>query len=258
MIESKKRAAIFFLLAFVLALIVGFLVYEKIKELNDDLGGMTEIYVADTDIPSRTLLNENQFTIMKIPNKFVTDSHITSFSKMENRVSVVPLSEGDLITEGMIKPLSNLQDEDNRLVSIQRDENVQFDQVIEALDRVDIIVSSDDKTTTFLSDIPVVYAQGADEKFSGIAVEVSKEDAEKLIHQQNYAEYIRILKANVGKSEGIDEDTSEEVEVDDEEADAEQAEEDLEDEKEKSSNNEDKAKEEKSDKKKEDKKSKKK
>lgn len=205
MIESKKRATIFFILAFILALVVGFLVYEKIKELNAELGGITEIYVANADIPSRTLLKEKQFSVMEIPNKFVTESHITDLSSIDNRVTVIPLSKGDLITKSMIKPLSNLQDENNRLVSIHRTENVQFDQVIEALDRVDIIVSLDEETYTFLTDVPVVYAQGSDEDFSGVAVELSHKDAERLIHKQNYAEYIRILKANVGKEELIQE-----------------------------------------------------
>lgn len=212
MIESKKRAGIFFILAFILALVAGYLVYEKVKELNAELGGMTEIYVANGEVPSRALLQENQLTVMEIPNKFVTDSHITDFSEVENRVSVVPLSEGDIITKNMIKPVSNLRDENHRLVSIHRKENVQFDQVIEALDRVDIIISSDEETSTFLTDVPVVYAQGTNENFSGIAVELSTEDAEKLIHQQNYAEYIRILKANVGKEDSMVTETEEPAE----------------------------------------------
>lgn len=201
MIESKKRAGIFFILAFILALAAGYLVYEKVKELNAELGGMTEIYVAKSEIASRNLLKEKQLAVMEIPNKFVTDSHITDFSKVENRVSVVPLSEGDIITESMIKPVSNLRDENHRLVSINRKENVQFDQVIDALDRVDIIVSSDEETRTFLTDVPVVYSDATKDNFSGIAVELSAKDAERLIHQQNYAEYIRILKANVGKTD---------------------------------------------------------
>ncbi|HLR07667.1 MAG TPA: SAF domain-containing protein [Bacillota bacterium] len=209
MIESKKRAGIFFILAFVLALVVGYLVYEKVKALNAELGGMTAIYVAKSEIPSRTPLKKSQLTVMEIPNKFVTESHITDLSKVENRVSVVPLSEGDIITENMIKPVSNLRNENHRLVSIHQKENVQFDQVIEALDRVDIIVSSDEETQTFLTDVPVVYAQGTEENFAGIAVELSRENAERLIHQLHYAEYIRILKANVGKANpAVNEETS--------------------------------------------------
>ncbi|MFB4169314.1 Flp pilus assembly protein CpaB [Virgibacillus sp. JSM 102003] len=209
MIESKKRAGIFFILAFILAIAAGYLVYEKVKELNAELGGMTEIYVAKDEILPRVPLKESQLSVMEIPNKFVTDSHITDFSKVENRVSVVPLSKGDIITESMIKPVSNLRDENHRLVSINRKENVQFDQVIDVLDRVDIIVSSDEETHTFLTDVPVVYSDASEDDFSGIAVELSTENAERLIHQQNYAEYIRILKANVGKAKPMEKENKE-------------------------------------------------
>src|SRR5699024_6906218 len=185
---------------FVLALVVGYLVYEKVKALNAELGGMTAIYVAKSEIPSRTPLKKSQLTVMEIPNKFVTESHITDLSKVANRVSVVPLSEGHFITENMNKPLSNLRNENHRLVSIHQKENVQFVQVIEALVRVDIIVSSDEETQTFLTDVSVVYAQAREENFAGIAVELWRENAERLIHQLHYAEYIRMKKATADKA----------------------------------------------------------
>jgi Flp pilus assembly protein CpaB len=204
MIESKKRAFIFLFLAFLLAVAAGYLVYDKVKALNSELGGMTEVYVASGDIPSRTIIKDSQITVMEIPNKFVTDSHITSKLQLDNRVSVVPLKSGDIITKNMIKPVSNLNDEDNRLVAIYSNEKIQFDQVIEALDRVDIIVSIEEKgkrkTELFMGDVPVSYAQGDEKDFKGIAVEVPSDIAPKLIHMQNYAEHIRILKANVGKN----------------------------------------------------------
>lgn len=207
MIESKKRALIFLVIAFLLAASVGYLVYEKVKSLNAELGGMTEVYVANGSVASRELIQDGQIAVMEIPNKFVTDSHITNKADLENRVSVVPLEEGDIITKNMIKPVSNLRDVDNRLVSIFRTDTIQFDQVVEALDRVDIIVSTQveagNSTKVFMSDVPVVYAQGSKDDFAGIAVEVTIDEAAKLIHMQNYAEHIRILKANVGNAEDI-------------------------------------------------------
>lgn len=206
MIESKKRAFIFLFLAFLLAVGAGYLVYDKVKDLNSELGGMTKVYVAKSDIPSRTPIKESQIDVMEIPNKFVTKSHITGKLQLENRVSVVPLKAGDIITENMIKPVSNLNNENNRLVAIYRNDKVQFDQVIEALDRIDIIVSTEvngeRKTELFMKDVPVSYAEGDEKNFAGVAVEVPEEKAPKLIHMQNYAEHIRILKANVGKMEG--------------------------------------------------------
>ena len=202
MLEAKRRAAIFLLLAFILAAVAGYLVLEKVKQLNADLGGMVEIYVSNGDIPARTLLQPNQLTKMEIPQKFLTSSHITDEKDILGQVSVVPLDEGDIITQNMLKSYSNLQNENNRLVALYRTDNIQFDQEIAALDRVDIIVSfekgGEKSTELFMKDVAVAFAQGTGENFAGIGVEISSEDATKLIHMENYAEYIRVLKANVG------------------------------------------------------------
>lgn len=213
MLEAKRRAAVFFILAFILAAATGYMVLQKVKDLNSDLGAMTKIYVAKGDIPSRTVIQENQVTVMELPNKFVTDSHITRLQDLKYQVSVVPLKKGDMITHNMIKPASNLQNENNRLVSLNSTEKVQFDQVIEALDRVDIIVSTDNngdrKTTLFMKDVVVRAADGSNKGMRGIAVEVTAEQAPKLIHMQNYADHIRILKANVGQNSLPSEETEE-------------------------------------------------
>lgn len=203
MLEAKRRAAIFLLLAFLLAAVAGYLVLEKVKQLNAELGGMVEIFVSNGSIPTRTMLQPNQLTKMEIPQKFLTESHITSESDIFGFVSVVPLEEGDIVTKNMLKNFANLQNENNRLVALYRTDKVQFDQEIAALDRVDIIVSHDkngEKTTEiFMKDVAVAYAQGTRENFAGIAVEIPVTDAPKLIHMQNYADHIRILKANVGR-----------------------------------------------------------
>jgi|SRR5699024_915649 len=84
------------------------------------------------------------------------------------------------------------------------------------LDRVDIIVShglnegeeneetnEDDEPVTelFMSDVPVHKVFQGEEGQNGIAVEVKAEDAPRLIHMQNYADYIRVLKAGAGDDE---------------------------------------------------------
>ena len=202
MLEARRRAAIFLLLAFILAAVAGYLVLEKVKQLNAELGGMIEIYVANGNIPAREPINTTQLTKMEIPQKFLTSSHITSDSDIIGQVSVVPLKEGDIITSNMLKNHSNLLDENNRLVALIRTDKVVFDQEVSALDRIDIIVSQEvdgeKKTELFMKDVAVAYAQGTGENFAGVAVEVSVNDATKLIHIQHYADNIRVLKANAG------------------------------------------------------------
>ncbi|QVY62004.1 SAF domain-containing protein [Cytobacillus gottheilii] len=205
MLESKRRAAIFLLLAFLLAAGAGYLVLDKVRDLNAELGGMTKIYIANGNIPVRTLIEGSQIRTMDIPNKFLNDAHITDKDEIINNVSVVPLAEGEIITNNMLKPFTELRDENNRLVAMYPSEKVQFDQVVETLDRVDIVVSTDNngeqKTEVFMRDVPVAFAQGTEEDFAGVALEVSIEDAPRLIHMQNYADKVRVLKANVGKED---------------------------------------------------------
>ena len=202
MLEARRRAAIFLLLAFILAAVAGYLVLEKVKQLNAELGGMIEIYVANGNIPAREPINTTQLTKMEIPQKFLTSSHITSESDIIGQVSVVPLKEGDIITSNMLKNHSNLLNENNRLVALIRTDKVVFDQEVSALDRIDIIVSQEvdgeKKTELLMKDVAVAYAQGTGENFAGVAVEVSVNDATKLIHIQHYADHIRVLKANAG------------------------------------------------------------
>lgn len=214
MIESKRKAIIFFFLAAILAGTAGFLTLQKVKELNTDLGTMVNVYAAGQDIASRSVITPKDITVEKIPKKFVTDEHITNTDDLQNKVSVIPLSSGDLITKNMLKQASAVMEENNRLITLMSSERVFFDEELEALDRVDIIVSlrekEDNKTEIFMQDVKVARVANDSKKFAGVQLEVSLEQAPKLIHMQNYADSVRIIKANVGTA-GAEE--AEEVEA---------------------------------------------
>ncbi|MDN3448747.1 flagella basal body P-ring formation protein FlgA [Planococcus sp. APC 3906] len=202
MIESKRKAIIFFFLAAILAGTAGFLTLQKVKELNTDLGTMVNVYAAGQDIASRSVITPKDITVEKIPKKFVTDEHITNTDDLQNKVSVIPLSSGDLITKNMLKQASAVMEENNRLITLMSSERVFFDEELEALDRVDIIVSlrekEDNKTEIFMQDVKVARVANDSKKFAVVQLEVSLEQAPKLIHMQNYADSVRIIKANVG------------------------------------------------------------
>lgn len=202
MIESKKKAITFFVLALLLAGIAGFLTLQKVKELNNDLGTMVKVYAASGDIASRTVITPKEITVEEIPKKFVTEEHITDTADLENKVSVIPLSSGDLITKNMLKQASAVMEENNRLITLMTSERVFFDEELEALDRVDIIVSlrekDENKTEIFMKDVKVARVANDNKKFAGVQLEVSLDQAPKLIHMQNYADSVRIIKANVG------------------------------------------------------------
>lgn len=203
MLESKRRAIIFLSISLLLAFFAGLFFLQKMKELNSELGGMTKIYVTATDIPSRTLLQPNHVKQEEIPNRYVNNSYVTNVEDLIDMVLVVPLVDGDIITKSMLKPVSNATDENNRLVTILQSERIRFDEELEGLDRVDIVVSHkfDGKPVTevFMKDVLVASVMKSEKQFSGVALEVSADDAPRIIHMQNYADSIRILKANVGK-----------------------------------------------------------
>jgi Flp pilus assembly protein CpaB len=205
MLESKRKAIIFITLSVLLALLAGVMFLQKVKALNTQLGDTTPVFVAKTEIPSREVIKPDQVKTIEIPNKYITDKHIVDKDKLVNRVSIIPLSPDDIITTSMLKEASTVRDQNNRLVTVMASEKVTFDQKLDALDRVDIIIShkfeDKPKTELFMSDVLVSMVALKDEKFKGVALEVTAEDAPKLIHMQNYADSVRILKANVGKAD---------------------------------------------------------
>ncbi|AXF56231.1 SAF domain-containing protein [Salicibibacter kimchii] len=207
MLESKRRAIIFLVLAFIVALIAGLLFFQQVQSLQTDLGGATEVYVADASVPSREMITEDNVSTMELPNRFVTSSHITDPAELENMVSVVPLTEGDLLVQNILRSYSDVTDENHRLVALHQGDGVQFDQELEALDRVDLVVShsleGEDETEILMSDVPVAMVMhgGEENDMTGAAMEISTDDAAELIHMQNYADSIRVLKANLGESD---------------------------------------------------------
>ncbi|WP_411344852.1 flp pilus assembly protein CpaB [Paenibacillus sp. WLX1005] len=202
MLESKRKATIFISIAFIFACIAGFLFFRQVQNLNEQLGGTTTVYVAAEDIPSRTPIKEEYLKKMELPNKFVTPSHITDLSSLKNKVFAVPLSSGDLLTKNLLKPVSNVQNPENRLVALYSGERVRFDQDLSALDRVDLVVSQQENgkpvTKVFMKDVLVSAVMQTEGKLVGVGLEVSQGNAPSLIHVQNYADSIRVLKANVG------------------------------------------------------------
>ncbi len=206
MLESKRRAIIFISISLLLAAVAGFMFLMKVNELNESLGGTKKVYVASKKIDSRTIISPDDIKIIDLPNKFVVDDYIevSEAEKITNKVSIVPITAETIITESILKDFSNVGDPNNRKVALMWSEKVSFDDDINDQDRVDIVVSHQfdgaPKTEIFMSDVLVFKELVNDKKESiGLHLEVSKKDASKLIHMQNYADSIRILKANVGR-----------------------------------------------------------
>ena len=176
------------------------------------------VYAAKSDIASRQDITPDLITTKEIPKKYLENYHITNISDLENKVAVVPLSAGDVISKNVLKQSSVVMEEHNRLISVMSDERVFFDESLEALDRVDIIVSEKfgdkPKTTIFMKDVKVARIAKKSDKFAGVQLEVPLEQAPQLIHMQNYADSVRIVKSNVGQpAEELEEAGKEDKEV---------------------------------------------
>jgi Flp pilus assembly protein CpaB len=205
MLESKRRAIIFFILALLFALVSGFLVLKKVQTLNNDLGTMATIVIADDEIKSRELITPRNVKLEEIPKKYLRDYHITDVEDLMNQVTVVPLSPGDVITKNILKQASAVVEEKNRLITLMQSDRVFFDEPLEDIDRVDIIVShrfnGKEETSIFMKDVKVARVAKKKKTFQGVQLEVSLEQAPQLIHMQNYADSVRIIKANVSSDE---------------------------------------------------------
>ncbi|WP_077327819.1 Flp pilus assembly protein CpaB [Virgibacillus siamensis] len=203
MLESKRKAIIFFLIALVLALVSGFLVLKKVQALNSNLGTIVTIYVAKDDISSRSVITPDDITTDEIPKKYLRDEHITNPDTLVGKVAVVPVDKGDIITKNILKEASTVTEAGNRLITLIKSEKVFFDEELIALDRVDIIVSHsfEEKPVTevFMKDVKVARVAKKKGKFQGVQLEVPFEKVPELIHMQNYADSLRIVKSSVGQ-----------------------------------------------------------
>jgi Flp pilus assembly protein CpaB len=201
LLESKRRAIIFFIIAILLAALSGYFVFDKVKDLNQNLGTTVKVYIADRHIYSRAILNQADFTPTEIPSKYVREEYITNLDDLINQVSIVPLEKGQIITRNMLKEATAVTEEDNRLITIMEGGSIVFDEPLTANDRVDIIVSRQENgeivTEIFMEDVKVARVTAGD--FKGVQLEVPFEDVTELIHMQHYAEVFRVIRANVGQ-----------------------------------------------------------
>lgn len=207
--DAKRKAIIFLVLALVLAGIAGFMFLQKVSAVDSRLGNMTTVYVAKKSISSREPLQPDFFEAKEVPTQFVQESSVTSLDAVQlgdytlpisQLVSVVPLSEGELLTDNILKAKSMLTADNKRMVTLSQSDKVLFDGSLENNDRVDLVVSDQKdggaETEIFMRDVPIVgVAEDKNGNVTGVGLEVSLEEARKLIHKQNFSMSIRVLKA---------------------------------------------------------------
>ena len=143
---------------------------------------------------SNSAIDMKDIEWVKFP-KNSASSFITDKSELEEVITLIDLKEGDLLTKNLVRKKLDIP-ANERVVWLNATDIVLEDQQVKVGDLVDIIVSRElerkVETKRLLSNIKVVER----DKEGGIKISLPLEQAEKLIHYQNFAKQIRVLVVN--------------------------------------------------------------
>jgi Flp pilus assembly protein CpaB len=202
MINAKRKAFIFLSLAFILAVLTSGLVLNEIREAKRALGETVKVAIASKDIPNYTAITKEMVDWIQIPKSSELSSFVTDLSDLEKSVLVVSVKEGDLLTKNMLRDRVQIP-ADHRVVWLNVSKNVILDQEVAENDLVDIIATYEPdgklETKRVLEQIPVIQVRTYEKEkkeLGAIKVSIDVEQAEKLIHLQNTAQQIRVLRVS--------------------------------------------------------------
>ncbi|WP_262174755.1 hypothetical protein [Saccharococcus sp. Marseille-Q5394] len=210
MIDSKRKAIIFLTISFILAIVTAGVVLVQISQAQDRLGEMIEVAAVKEDVTSYTELNESLIEWVKFPRANVYSSLITDPEELEDVITVVNLESGDILTSNLVRKKLDIP-ANERVVWLDATEIVLIDQKVTEGDLVDVIVSREIEknveTKRLLSNVKVVQIEkGKIEDTERVKISLPITEAEQLIHYQNFAKQIRVLRVNqVGDDVEVDE-----------------------------------------------------
>jgi Flp pilus assembly protein CpaB len=203
MVDAKRKALIFLVVAFILAVVTAGVVLNEIRKAQQNLTETTKVAALDDDMKSNEAITSSKVKWVEIPKNTAVSNFIQSEDDLENQVVLTDMKEGDILTRNVLRSKIDIA-KGHRVVWLNPTENVVIDENVTEGDRVDIIVSTEEKnsitTKRALSNVSVVEVDDVKDPkaihTSKIKVSLSVEDAEKLIHYQNTAKQLRILRVN--------------------------------------------------------------
>jgi pilus assembly protein CpaB len=173
---------------------------------------MTKVLVANEDIVAGKPITAEMVTEKEIPKKYMLDSLIQSKDDLKGKISMVPIANGAVITSSVLRN-NTIVTGQNRQVMLRAPLAV-FDEQIDALDKVDIVVSYDaqpgpgeptqqDKRTTkvLFKDVTVNQVFKKGDAITAIGVVLSLEDSKNAIWALNYGKEVRVLKSGSAKAQ---------------------------------------------------------
>jgi Flp pilus assembly protein CpaB len=213
MVDAKRKALIFLVVAFILAVVTAGVVLNEIRKAQQSLTETTKVAALENDMKSNEAITSSGIKWVEIPKNAAVSNFIQSEGDLKNQVVLTDMKEGDILTKNVLRSKIDIA-KGYRVVWLNPTENVLIDENVTEGDRVDIVVSMEEKnvmtTKRALKGIHVVEVDDdveidKNKTASVIKVSLSIEDAEKLIHYQNTAQQIRILRVNELEEENTEE-----------------------------------------------------
>lgn len=200
MIDAKRKAIIFLTLSFLLAVATAGVILMQITEAQKKLGKTVAVAAAAKNIGSYREINESDITWVELPETSAYESFITDEQDLKEAISVVEIEEGDLLTSSLVRKKLDIP-ENERVVWLNATEAVLIDQEVAEGDLVDLVVARNDEndklvTERFLNNIRVVQVEEVQEGAPRVKIALSIEEAEQVIHFQNSAVQLRVLRVN--------------------------------------------------------------
>jgi pilus assembly protein CpaB len=195
--EAKRNFLLMFALSIVFAGLAGFLLLQKLRSIDRQYGERVQVVVAKQAIPPKTPITPDMLETIEVPGQFAVPSAVGTPAEAAGQISLIPIQKGDFMTKTMLKKIPATGDS-LRLVNLTQSERVLFDEPLDATDHVDIVVSLQEEekpvTKLLLENVPIGRVLSDKERQRAIGVELSMEDAQKLIFMQNFSHQIRVLK----------------------------------------------------------------
>ncbi|SFS86030.1 SAF domain-containing protein [Marininema halotolerans] len=194
--DAKRRAIIFAILSVILAAVAGFMFLQESNALRAGLGEERMVLVAKRDISSREPLRRTDFEVKSVPERYYKPNQVGDLEEIDGNVSIVSITKGDELTSNVLRPITELENSEKRVVELRGSDRVLFDDYFQTQDRVDIIVSYAENgggSTKFMLKDKLVFRVGSKNSFLGL--ELSMDEARKLVEAENFAHSIRVIKA---------------------------------------------------------------
>ncbi|MBU8881361.1 hypothetical protein BGM26_20795 [Bacillus sp. FJAT-29790] len=203
MIDAKRKAIIFLTSSFLLAIVAAGVILVQINQAQQKLGKTIAVAAAAKDIKSYHEIKETDIEWIQLPQSSAYSSLITSEKDFKDAISVAAVKKGELLTKALVRKKLDIPIND-RVVWLNATKIVLIDQDVAVGDLVDIIVTEEVSgslsTKRQFQNTSVVQVDEQNEGPPRIKISLTVENAEKIIHYQNSAVQIRVLRVNQATS----------------------------------------------------------